>query len=223
MSDLKIIVVGAGGHAAEIEDYIDFYNKSRNEEDQVFDIKGYLDDNPESYKRYPFKAPYLGEIQNHKIEKNCHYIIAIANIKYRRPVIEHLEASGAHFVGFVHPTSTISRSAELGRGVVIAPNVNIGPMVKIGDFNMINSRASIGHDTRVGNFNFITPNVCFSGFTTVGDENMFGINSATIPNVSIGSKNIIAAGMIVDKSIQDNTTVFHRFKEKVIFVRNTEK
>ena len=220
MSEMKIIIVGAGGHAAEIEDYLNYSNDNQTHIGQMYNVVGYLDDNPESYKNYPFKAPYLGSIEDHIIEKDCYYIIAIANIKFRKPVIESLESKGAEFMSFIHPTATISRSAKIGKGVVIAPNVNIGPMVQIGDFNMINSRSSIAHDTKIGNYNFITPNVCFSGFTTIGDENMFGINSATIPNIKVGNKNTIAAGMILDKSIGDDTTVFHRFKEKVIVVRN---
>ena len=220
MSEVNIIIVGAGGHAAEIEDYIACFNKNTSESDNTYAIVGYLDDNPKSYKNYPFRAPYLGTIQNHHIEEDCRYIIAIANIKFRKPVIESMESRGARFISFIHPSATISRSAEIGKGIVIAPNVNIGPMVRIGDYNMINSRSSIGHDTIIGDYNFITPNVCFSGFTEIGNENMFGINSATIPNIKIGSNNIIAAGMIIDKSIGDNTTVFHRFKEKVIVVRN---
>ena len=66
--------------------------------------------------------------------------------------------------------------------------------------------------------NFISPNVCFSGFTTIGDENLFGINSASIPQIKIGNRNKIAAGMVVERNIDDDTTYFHRFKEKVLAI-----
>ena len=216
---MKIIIIGAGGHAAELDDYINLFNIIQKRNKDKFEINGFLDDNPDSYKSYQFSAPYLGEIKSHKIDKNCKYIIAIANIKFRRPIIESFLKLGAEFITFIHPSAFISKSANIGAGSVIAPNVNIGPNVKIGKFNMINARASIGHDTVIGKYNFITPNVCFSGYTKIGNENMFGINSATIPNIEVGSNNKIAAGMVLDKNIKDNTTVFYRFKEKIIAVK----
>lgn len=215
----KVILIGSGGHAAEIDDYILYYNHLQKEKVDQLHIIGFLDDNPKSYKSYQLSAPYLGTIKSHELEVDCKYIIAIANIKYRRSIIESFLSKGADFLTFIHPSAFISRSSIIGEGSVIAPNVNIGPNVKIGKFNMINARASIGHDTIIGDYNFITPNVCFSGFTQVGNENMFGINSATIPGIEIGSNNTIAAGMVMDKNIKDNTTVFHRFKEKVIITK----
>ena len=54
--------------------------------------------------------------------------------------------------------------------------------------------------------------------TVVGDDNLFGINSATIPGIKIGNRNKIAAGMVLDKNVEDDTVVFHRFKEKVMAI-----
>ena len=88
----------------------------------------------------------------------------------------------------------------------------------IDDYTLINSRSSIGHDSKVGRFNFICPNVCFSGFTQVGDENLFGVNSVTIPGIKVGSRNKIAAGMVLDKNVGDDEVVFYRFKEKVMAI-----
>jgi UDP-3-O-[3-hydroxymyristoyl] glucosamine N-acyltransferase len=106
----------------------------------------------------------------------------------------------------------------LGEGCIIGPFANIGPNVKLGMFNLVNSRASLGHDTIIGDFNIISPNVCLSGFSSVSDENFFGINCASLPGISIGNRNKVAAGIIIDKNIGDDSTVFHRFKEKIIAV-----
>jgi acetyltransferase-like isoleucine patch superfamily enzyme len=171
-----------------------------------------------SYSLYEFNAPFLGSIKDHIIDKNKYYIIGIANLQYRKKIVDVFLKAGATFLTLIHPSVYLSRSSKIGVGVVIAPNVNIGPNVQIGNFTLINARASIGHDTIIGEHNFITPNVCFSGFTTIGDENLFGINSASIPGIVVGNRNKIAAGMILDKNIGDDSVVFHRFKEKVIVI-----
>ena len=212
----KVIVIGSGGHSAEIDDYFQYAKKKEPNFDLA--IHGFIDDNPQSYKNYDFTEPFLGDIKSHKVQQDCFYIMGIANLKYRRPIIERFLKEGALFTNFIHPDSYISPSSKIGNGVVIAPGVNVGPKVSIGNFTLINSRSSIGHDTKLGSYNFICPNVCFSGFTIIGDENLFGINSCTIPGIVIGSRNKIAAGMVLDKNVGDDEVVFYRFKEKVIAI-----
>lgn len=211
-----IIIVGSGGHGAELDDYIQFGNKSGKGES--YNIIGYLDDNPDNYHRYTFSGPLLGSIKDHEIRTDCKYLIGIANLKYRRKIVEDYLNKGAMFVTYIHPESFTSESAEIGDGVVISYHCNIGPNAKIGKFSLVNARASISHDCKIGDFNFVGPNVCFSGFTSVGDENLFGINSATIPGIEIGSRNKIAAGMTLDKNVEDDSTVFYKMKERVIAV-----
>ncbi len=213
---IKVIIIGCGGHSAEIDDY--FKHAKKKDPDFDITIHGFIDDNKASYGLYNFTAPYLGDIQSHIVHSDCAYIMGIANLKYRRPVIEKLLSAGAFFTKFIHPDTYISSSALIGEGVVIAPGVNIGPNVAVGNFTLINSRSSIGHDTTLGAYNFICPNVCFSGFSVAGDENLFGINSATLPGIIIGSRNKIAAGMVLDKNVGNDEVVFYRYKEKVIAV-----
>ncbi len=56
MNMKEVIVVGAGGHGAEIDDYINYNNKYT---EQQLKIKGYLDDNPEIIIVICFPAHYL--------------------------------------------------------------------------------------------------------------------------------------------------------------------
>ncbi len=212
----KIIIIGSGGHSAEIDDYI-FLGKQQ-DANYPWQIEGYIDDNPASYEMYRFSAPFLGSIKEHEVRKDVSYLMGIANLKYRRPIIERFLAEGASFATYIHPSATLSPSSKVGVGVVIAPYVNLGPNVSVGDFTLINSRCSLGHDTQLGRFNFISPNVCFSGFSKVGDENLFGINSATIPGIKIGDGNKIMAGMVLDKPVGNSEVVFFRFKEKVMAI-----
>ena len=212
----KIIVIGAGGHGAEIADYIEYNNQFADHD--PYEIVGFLDDDPSNYENYQFSAPLLGDIVDHQVRKDHFYIIGIANLKYRKKFVLDFLEQGATFINLIHKSAYVSSSARIGKGAIIGPNANIGPNVKVGNYTLINARCSLGHDTQVGDFNFISPNVCFSGFTEVGDENLFGINSATIPNIKVGNNNKIMAGMVINKHVQDNEVVFYKYKEKVIAV-----
>lgn len=212
----NVIIIGAGSHAAEIDEYIKHSQKVTGVKE--FKVAGFLDDNPTNYSRYRFSALLLGRIDDHIISDEIDYIIGIANPKFRKMIVSRFKSGDAHFINFQHCTAYVSESATIGEGNIIGPGVNIGPNVKIGSFNLVNSRCSLGHDTSMGDFNFISPNVCFSGDTCIGDENMFGINSASIPDITIGSRNKIAAGTVLDQNVGDDSVIFYRFKEKIISI-----
>lgn len=215
-----LIVIGAGGHAAEIDEYIRYNQRVCGQEE--YRIIGFLDDNPENYNKYKFLAPHLGGIDDHNIISTAHYVVGIAGIQYRKLFVEKYISKGAKFESIIHKSAYISDSSIIGEGCVIGPNVSLGPNVVIGKFSLINARCSFGHDTIVGDYNMISPNTCLSGFSRVGDENLFGINCATLPGINVGSRNKIAAGMILDSDISDDNVVFYRYKERVIAIPKTK-
>lgn len=79
---IDVIIIGAGGHAAEIDEYI-IYNKKHSVGEDL-NIVGFLDDDPENYRRYQFSAPLIGSASDHEVIRNHYYILGIAGIKYRR-------------------------------------------------------------------------------------------------------------------------------------------
>lgn len=213
----EVIFIGAGGHAAELREYIDLHNQARPADRMK--VIGYIDDDKSNYKHYEFMEPFLGSIEEHEVQKDSFYLMAIANLEYRQPIIERFKKAGAKFTGLIHPTALIASTAEIGEGVVISHNASLGPKVKLGNFNMLNSRCTIGHDTVMGDYNFISPQVALSGYTKIGDNNLIGTNACTLPGKTIGNNNKIAAGMIVYKDVGDNETVMFRHKERLVIRR----
>lgn len=213
----QIILIGAGGHAAEVVDYINYNNRVFPE--KTIEILGFLDINKEAYNHYEFEKPFLGTAEEHTILKNVEYLFCFGNLKYKKELVEKFTEGGALFLTFIHPTALISPSAKIGKGVLISHNASVGPKVVIGDFNILNSRCTIGHDSQIGDYNFISPQVSVSGNTKIGNSNMFGVNSATIPGVKIGNTNTIGAGSIITKNIADYSLVVG-VPGKVILVKD---
>lgn len=210
----KLILIGSGGHAAELRDYIR-HNNQRLERESI-EVLGYIDDDYSTYEHYGFQEPFLGDIQSHLIRHDCEYLMAIANLKYRKPIIEDFTERGARLTGFIHPTAIISPSSEIDSTVVISHNASVGPKVRIGRFNMLNSRCTVGHDTVIGEYNFISPQVALSGNTKIGNGNLLGTNSATIPGVEIGNNNVIGAGTIVFRNLDNGKTIVPGVKPRVL-------
>jgi|SRR5690554_3439142 len=201
----KVILVGTGGHAAEVREYIYYHNRVK--PDEPIEILGFLDVDDTLHKKYQYTEPYLGTAEDHQVNVEAAYMFCFGNMVYKQELVARYRAEGASFLTFIHPTALIAESSKIGKGVLISHNASVGPMVEIGDFNILNSRCTIGHDTVLGDYNFISPQVSLSGNTTVGSYNMFGVNSATIPGVSMGDNNTIGAGSIITKDFKDDGVI----------------
>src|ERR1035437_6766604 len=95
-----VIIIGSGSHGAEIDEYI-LYSREKSAKNSL-NIIGFLDDNPGKYQNYKFSAPFLGGIKDHRVRKDCYYIIGIANLKNRKMFVEKFSEKGADFITFIH-------------------------------------------------------------------------------------------------------------------------
>lgn len=219
----KIIFLGSGAVASEVISYLTDIRKGDSSAD--FIVNGFLNDDYDNFleksNAYGFEAPYLGPINGHKFSPEYDYIFGFANPERKAEILANVDLSVISFPNIIHPSVIKDGSAKLGVGNIIYPHSVVGPNVQVGNFNLITSYSFISHDCVIGNYNFFST-AGLSGNVTVGDENFFGVRSTVIPSVSIGSNNLIQAGMVLDKNVTDNETVFYRFKEKVTVIKSKE-
>ncbi|NLK66984.1 MAG: acetyltransferase [Campylobacteraceae bacterium] len=133
-------------------------------------------------------------------------IIAIGDNQTRSRVQQKVESFGFNVVNLVHSSAVISKSAKLGKGVVVMPNAVINAEAKIGDGVIINSGAIVEHECRVGKFAHLSPNVSLAGNVEIGEFTHMGIGSVAIQGVKIGKNAIIGAGTVVIRDIKDDVT-----------------
>jgi sugar O-acyltransferase (sialic acid O-acetyltransferase NeuD family) len=213
----NLVIIGAGAHAAEIAGLI-YDNNKHVEDDQKFNIRGYIDDSDKNWHKYRFREPLLSNLNDFTPESDDCFVLGISNIESRKSCLEKLKDKKLNYVNFVHYTAIIYESSEMGYGNVICCFSKIGPNAVIGNLNSINSKTEIGHDCFIGSNNVFSGNIGIAGYSSVGDDNFFGMNSAVIPEKKIGSGNIIQAGVVVDINIENDSYFFHRFKEKVLAI-----
>lgn len=216
----QIIFIGGGAVASEVISYLEDIEKIN--PDHKFSIHGFLNDDVEDFKlkseKYGFDAPYLGTIADHHFSSDFAYIFGFASPEGKSKIVSGLDLESLDFPNVVHPSVVISKSARLGKGNVVYPNTVIGPNCKIENFNLVTSYSFISHDCEIGSFNFLST-AGLAGNVKIGEKNFFGIRSTVIPSITIGSNNTIQAGMVIDKNVTDNETVFYRYKEKVTIIK----
>lgn len=215
----NVIILGSGGLASELTFYIED-NNSKSKPNEKINILGYIDyaDVAGKFsKKYNYDAPIISDIDGYIPSDNEEVLIGIGNIAVRKKMITLLLNKKAKIGSFVHNSVIVSKSPNWGEGNVIFPYCIIENNAIIGNYNLLTSYSFISHDCVVGNNNFFSTSG-IAGNVKICNDNFFGIRSTVIPGIEIGNNNTIQAGMTIDKSIKDNTTVFYRYKEKILAI-----
>lgn len=193
----KVLIVGTSGLAYEVVSWAE----------NMFDIVGYT--TPTKPNGNEHDLPGVGftdeEVTPDKA-KTEYVLFAIGSSKIRKKLHLLYESKGFKFPNLIHPSSTVSKSAKLGEGVIIAPHCVVSHNVVIGDMSYVNFQCGIGHDASIGSYVQINPGVQIGGFSSVGDESLIGSGSTILQGVKLGSKVVVASGSVIFAKVPDNST-----------------
>ncbi len=115
---------------------------------------------------------------------------------------------GQDYARVIGPNVWVSRTAELGEGVLISPGSQISTNVKIGDHVLINLGVNLSHDVEIGEYSTISPGATLGGRVRLGKGVFVGIGATIKNDVEIADGTVIGAGAVVLDSIEsENTTV----------------
>lgn len=215
----NVIILGTGGCASEVTFYIEDYN-SKPENKSKINILGYIDfehNRKDYYERYSYKAPILCDIDTYEPGQDEEVLIAVMDLKFRRKMIEALLEKKAKIGTFIHHSVIMPSNANIGVGNIVLPFCILEKHSILGNYNLFTANSFISHDCVVGDNNFFS-NAGIAGAVTLGNDNSLGLGSLVLPRIQIGNNNVIQAGMVVDKNIKDNTTIFYRYKEQILAI-----
>lgn len=207
----KILLVGAGGFAREIYDYLSQSNFEYN----GYKLAGFLSDNDDDLDSFNIDHKIIGNIKSELLDEGTVLIMAVASPSLKEELYRYYEQSGAQFITYVHPTAIIGKYVNLGDGCVICPNVTLTTNISIGSCCTINAHSSIGHDANIGNFCTLSGHCDITGGVKVGDRVIFGSHALVIPSKIVESDSVVGAGSVVIKKVKSGTTVFGNPAKKI--------
>ncbi|MES3650229.1 acetyltransferase [Staphylococcus saprophyticus] len=194
----NIVLIGNGGHSKVIKDIIDA------SPDYV--IAGFLDNKFSSYKQNGnYFYDNLYNIQLYK--EDYYFCLAIGNNLIRNKLFEELKLDKNQFPTLMHPTSSISPSAQIDFGTVVMPNAVINADTKVGKHVIINSGAVIEHDNIIDDYVHISPNATLAGNVVIGACSHIAIGASVLPQIIIGRNCIVGAGATVINDVNDEQIV----------------
>lgn len=194
----KIIIVGASGHGKVITEII--------EKNGQYEIYGFID----SFKKIGTNIlgykiigdenyiPYLMEKEG--IAKG---IIAIGDNLKRKKMFKKIKSISHNFdfISAIHPSANISKYSTIGRGVAVMAGTVINAEAQVGDFSIVNTKASLGHDSILEKYSSLSSGVTVGGNVTIGKFTAISIGATIVNNITIGKHTIIGAGAVVTRKI----------------------
>lgn len=147
----------------------------------------------------------FSDLNDEEIAQN-NYIVAIGNNAARFNIMMKINNCDGYTPTLIHPTATISPSAEIGNGVYIQANAYIWTKVKIRDFCIISPNVVIAHHSTVGKACLISTLTGVGASINIEDKVFVGMGCTIVTGMhSVGENSIIGAGAVVLKDVDMNS------------------
>lgn len=201
MKDL--IIVGAGGFGRELLQWI----KDINRVSQTWNIKGFIDDNPNALLGYDCDYSVIGSIADWESGDNEVFALAIAEPHTKVSVVGVLKQRGAEFADIIHPLAKISEFTKHGEGLVMYPSAALNVNTKVGDFVTLLS-SGIGHDVVVDDYATISSYCGIPRGVHIGKRAYLADHAVILPEHSVGDDAYVGAGSVVVRNVPAGKKVF---------------
>ena len=208
MKPKNIIILGTGGNCIDILDTIHDINTAYGR--NIYTCLGFLDDDYNKWGKEFYGIKVLGPLYSAHTYQNCYFVNGIGSpnsFLRKHELIKSTNIQIDRFETIIHPTASISKLSNIGRGVVVFQNVTITSNVHIGNHVIILPNAIVSHDDVISDYTCISGGVSISGKVTIGISCYIGTNASIIGSVTIGDRCLIGMGSVVLHNISDNTVV----------------
>jgi len=203
-----IIILGTGGNSIDIADTIEDINDDKRQ----YNLIGFFDDNPELVNREVDTYPVLGSLSKESAEKfkSAFFINGIGSPKTyvrKKEIISKLQVPLSRFVNIIHPSSIVSRRAQLGCGIAILQNCTVNVYAKICNHVIMLCNSAVEHHAVVGDYCCICGGVIIAGNVRIEESCYLATGVILRDGIAIGSGTLVGMGSVVVNDIDKNQTV----------------
>lgn len=211
---VDLVIFGAGALGREV---LAIANDCR-ERDPGLNLKGFIDRNPDALEGHEVGLPVLGG-EDYQPGPADYFVIALGDAPLRRRAREWVEARGKHLYTLVHPLASLTPSAQLEAGCVVAAFCFVAVEARLGANVFLNNYASVGHDSVVGQDSVLSPYATLNGDVTLGDGCFLGTHATVTRGATVGSHVRVTAGSVVYGKVPDQALAHGNRAKKRIFPR----
>ena len=200
---LRLLIVGAGGHAQVVADVA----LSLARDGTQVEVVGFVDDNASLWNKQILGIPVLGPA---RMIPSCHFdalVIGVGNNALRQQLACHWLQVGVEFATLLHPSAIVAHDVSIGVGTVLCAGAIVNTGSSIGNNVILNTACSVDHHNRIGDYVHIAPGAHTGGDVHVAEGSLIGIGSVVMPQSSVAEWVTVGAGSVVTCHIAANQTV----------------
>lgn len=200
----RLFIIGTGGHAAVVIDAVHKQGK--------YQIAGLVDDFRKAGTiAHGYTVDYsINELADNAakgVADDVHFFIAVGD-NYSRKQIRRRLPDELRYATIIHPSATVSDSANISAGSLIMANAVINSGAAIYEYCIINTGAIVEHDSIINPFSSLAPSATIGGRCIIGKDSAIGIGATVSNGVYIGQRSVIGAGSVVLKAVPDDVVAF---------------
>ena len=210
MSDTAaaLVVIGAGGHAAEVCAYVQAVVAAG----ERVTLLGCVDERRPA-GHYGLLTVLGGfDVLEQFVSaaaRPLRCITAVGDNALRQRLVARVEEIGSGRIVWWtlrHPAAIVGPDVHIGHGTCLAPGSIITTRARLGAHVIMNVGASVSHDADVGDYVNLNPGSILAGNTRVAEGCFVGAGSTVIDRVSIGAWTTVGAGAAVVRDLPDHVT-----------------
>ncbi|CAB3738815.1 Putative acetyltransferase EpsM [Paraburkholderia sediminicola] len=194
----NIVLVGSSGHAKVVIDVV--------EKQGCYRIAGLIDafrtpgEETLGYRVLGGEADLPGLAAEHDLKG---LIVAIGDNYVRAKVAAKVAdvCPQLPFVSALHPAASVGKGTRIGAGTVVMAGAVINADCRVGQFCIVNTKASLDHDCVMDDFSSLAPGVTTGGNCRVGSHAAVSIGAVLRHGITIGEHSVVGAGSIVLKAV----------------------
>lgn len=206
MNPESVVLIGYSGHAYVVCDILHL---------QHIKIIGYYEQ--QEKENNPYQLNFLGsEKDAWQLIESSNYFTAIGDNKIRHTINTTVNLNTNKTpINAIHPSASISPTAQLDYGIMVGDGCVINACSKIGEGVICNTKSIIEHECQIGAYSHIAPGAVLCGNVSVGNNSFIGAGAVVRQGITIGNNVVIGAGTVVVKDIQDSVTVIGNPQRKI--------
>ena len=199
MSARRLLIMGAGGHAAAVADLaLECGLELAGFTDRAGagarpDVLGTDADLAALHRRGAMDATVVG--------------VGNTALTRRAELYGLARAAEIPVPSLVHPRASVSRSARVEDGAVVLAGCVLGAGVRVGVNAVLYSAIVVEHGSTIGEHAYLSPGVVLSGTVRVESRAFLGAGAVVLPGVTIGEGATVGAGAVVLEDVPAGATV----------------